>query len=77
MLNYKSIGPTAVSEHLVVYQTPGCQVPTVACVCRTAGQAACEAERLNLEQINREKCLQAERLACGLGGTYYWLDGGH
>lgn len=58
MLTYTAIGPTATGDHLVVYPTPGCTVPTVACMCRTHAQALDAASRLNSDQAIREKALQ-------------------
>jgi hypothetical protein len=47
MLKHRTIGPTAAGGYLVVYPTPGCDVPTTVCSCATADQAATEARRLN------------------------------
>lgn len=74
MLHYTTTSPSN-GQYLVTYQTPGCDVLTVACECHTQEQADTEAARLNAEQKTREKCLQAERLACGLGGVYPDLEG--
>jgi hypothetical protein len=38
----------------VVYPTPGCNVPTLVCSCRTRAAATRIAERLNQEQIGQE-----------------------
>jgi len=54
MLNHKTIGPTANGQYLVAYQTPGCDVPTVATICCTKAQADTEASRLNAYQADRE-----------------------
>lgn len=66
MLNHEAIGPTTAGNHLVVYQTPGCDVPTVVCVCRTPDQAANEAKRLNVAAQEAEKAIQREHELCGL-----------
>lgn len=62
MLTHTTMPSLFPDEHLVVYKTPGCNVPTVACVCRTLPQAIIEADRLNVEQQAREKAVTAERL---------------
>ncbi len=66
MLTYTARGPTSTGDHLVTYPTPGCGIPTVACVCRTTEQAEAEAARLNQEQVVRELAIQRERELCGL-----------
>lgn len=66
MLNHTTLPASFSDEHLVVYQTPGCNVPTVACICRTAAQAIIEASRLNVEQQAREDAIKRERDLCGL-----------
>lgn len=53
-------------RHLVIYPTPGCGVPTVACDCRTPEQATSEAARLNEEQRAKAAAIQRERDLCGL-----------
>jgi hypothetical protein len=75
MLTYQSIGPTTTDRHLVVYATPGCNVPTVACDCSTVDQADGEAKRLNAEQRTRETVIQCDRTARGLGGAFPGLEG--
>lgn len=55
MLTHEVLGPTTSGNYLVVYETPGCHVPTVACVCRTICQASIEMDRLNALQIEREQ----------------------
>lgn len=73
MLTHTTMPSLFPDEFLVVYQTPGCTIPTVACVCRTLDQAIIEADRLNVHQIEREAALQLERKQCGisndLGGS--------
>lgn len=66
MLTHTTMPSTFDGSYLVVYQTPGCNVPTVACVCRTPAQAIIEADRLNVEQADREQAIQLERDLCGL-----------
>lgn len=66
MLNYKTTGPDARGRFYATYQTPGCDIPTVACDCSTREQADSEASRLNAEQITRERAIQRERELCGL-----------
>lgn len=61
MLTHTTMPSSFDDSYLVVYQTPGCTVPTVACVCRTPAQAIIEADRLNMEAANNEKALQADR----------------
>ena len=70
MLNFKSIGPRSDGRYLVGYQTPGCDLITVSCDCRTESQANDEVIRLNRDQIDREDALRDERMHCGLIGTY-------
>lgn len=60
MLNHKTIGPTANGQYLVAYQTPGCNVQTVAAVCTTKDQADTETIRLNAYQSQRENDLLLE-----------------
>jgi hypothetical protein len=69
MLTRQATGPIN-GQYFVTYETPGCKVPTVECVCTTAGQAADEAARLNAVQLARELAIKAERDACGLQGFY-------
>lgn len=64
-------------EHLVVYATPGCNVPTVACVCRTAAQAIIEADRLNVAQLEQEKAAQQAQVTAGLRRLQFDLEGEH
>jgi len=59
MIKYTILGPTPSGAYLVIYPTPGCNVPTVAYQCRTEGQAGAEASRLNEVQAQREKAVQA------------------
>ena len=66
MLTHTTMPASFSGEHLVVYQTPGCTTPTVACVCRTPAQATTEAHRLNVEQRHREAAIQCERKLCGV-----------
>lgn len=61
MLTHKAAGPRQDGMYLVVYPTPGCDVPTVACECRTHAAAMCEADRLNVGQVNREAAIEMER----------------
>jgi hypothetical protein len=65
MLDHFVMKPRA-GRHLVAYQTPGCSVPTVACDCSTAVQAAMERDRLNREQVQREEAIAEERRLCGM-----------
>jgi hypothetical protein len=66
MLTHQATGPTASGQYLVTYETPGCDVHTVACICTTQAQAITEASRLNLAQAEAEKALQREHELCGL-----------
>lgn len=66
MLTHTTMPSLFNDEFLVVYQTPGCFTPTVACVCRTAAQAIIEADRLNILQAETEAAIQLERKQCGL-----------
>jgi len=61
MLNHKTIGPTDNGQYLVVYQTPGCDVPTVTTICRTQQQADAEADKLNAIQSEREQGIWSYR----------------
>jgi hypothetical protein len=63
MLTYQTIGPNGAGKYLVTYPTPGCNVPTVACECSTAEQAAGEVGRLNAVQAAWEQTVQHERKA--------------
>lgn len=74
MLTYHAIGPDDKGRFLTVYNTPGCDVPTVACVCNAMHLAEREAQRLNAEQLARERQIKHERDACGLTGTCLWLE---
>lgn len=60
---------TADAEHGVTYATPGCNVATVACACRTGAQAETEAAQLNLDQVTREEVIQRERELRGFRRT--------
>jgi hypothetical protein len=66
MLIHTSTGATIAGQFLVTYQTPGCNVPTVARICTTQAQADGEAVRLNKEQADTEHALNIERMRCGL-----------
>ena len=68
MLTHTTMPSLFEGEHLVVYATPGCTIPTVACVCRTAAQAIIEADRLNVEQAMREAMHSPIALAHDLAG---------
>jgi hypothetical protein len=65
MLAHKSMGPNKDGRFLVVYDTPGCCVPTVACDCGSLALADVEAARLNAQQICREKAIRGERELLG------------
>lgn len=60
MLNHKTIGPTANGQYLVAYLTPGCNIPTVATICKTQQQADAETARLNQYQSKRENDLRVQ-----------------
>lgn len=66
MLNYYTLGPTVAGYFLVAYTSPGCNVPTVTCVCTTKGQARKEVLRINTEQVEREEAIEYERELRGL-----------
>ena len=53
-------------RYLVVYPTPGCDVPTPVCSCATEAQALAESERLNQQQVDREAAIAEEQRLCGL-----------
>jgi hypothetical protein len=74
MLTLQAMGPTLDGRFLVVYQTPGCCVPTVACDCMTQAQADSEVDRLNKLQVDREEAIRRERELCGLVGVYQGLE---
>lgn len=74
MLNFFPIGPTEDQTYMVGYDTPGCKVRTIVCEHMNEQDALQEARRLNADQVSRERVLQAERLACGLGGVYPGLE---
>lgn len=67
--------PSEDGMFLVVYITPGEKSVTVVRPCRTREQADSEAERLNAEQVRREKEIRWERELRGLGGVYPNLEG--
>lgn len=52
---------TSDGRYQVVYPTPGCSVPTLACSCRTKAAAERMAERLNQEQVGQEMANEIER----------------
>jgi hypothetical protein len=60
MLNH-TILRTRDGRYQVVYETPGCNVPTPVCSCLTEAQAVRESERLNQEQVGKELALAEER----------------
>ena len=67
MLHHQTKGPDAAGEFQFTYQTPGCDVPTVACSgMRSREVADTEAKRLNDAQLNRERVIQADAIARGL-----------
>lgn len=74
MLTPQAMGPTPDGRFLVIYQTPGCCVPTVACDCSTQAQADSEADRLNKLQVRREEDIRRDRDLCGMGGVYHGLE---
>jgi hypothetical protein len=53
-------------RYLVVYPTPGCDVPTPVCSCSTEKQAISESRRLNQQQVDREAAIAEEHRLCGL-----------
>lgn len=55
MLTYSVLGPYEDGTCLVVYPTPGSAGMTIACPCTSEAQAWKEADRLNAEQLRREK----------------------
>lgn len=69
MLTYRTFGPTAKGNFLVVYPTPGCTLLTVACICCSERDADDEASRLNGIQRQQRDALNAERVASGLAVT--------
>lgn len=76
MLIHTVVGPDEEGFFLVVYPTPGCLYGvTVAKCCRTKDQADTEADRLNVEQIYREKEVRWVRELRGLTGVYPDLEG--
>ena len=68
MLTHTTLQSSFDDSHLVVYQTPGCNTPTVACVCRTLEQAIIEADRLNLAQLERAEGSSLNAIVHDLGG---------
>ena len=77
IFNYEIAGPID-GEFLVGYRTPGTHgTLTVATVCRTAGGAQSEQDRLNREQERREMALIRERELCGVyfGAENYPVTG--
>lgn len=76
MLAHKSMGPNKDGRFLVVYDTPGCCVPTVACDCGSQALADVEAARLNAQQICQEKAIRGEREFRGLRGAQHELEAG-
>jgi hypothetical protein len=74
MIRYEVQGPTSTGEYLVVYQTPGCDVMTVACRCRTAGQAESARAEMQRERLNQAKAVQAHLRALGQQGHFPELE---
>lgn len=60
MLTHQTLGPTTAGKYLVAYPTPGCDIPTIVCICNTAGQADEEAARLNAAQ--QEQTIELKRI---------------
>jgi hypothetical protein len=65
MINHIAIGPLPDGSFAAAYQTPGCNVMTLASVCSNKNQAASEADRLNIEQRLKEEAIQRDRVLRG------------
>lgn len=65
MLKYFSLGPTTSGNFAAAYETPGCDTPTIACLCSTEEQSISESTRLNDLQRQQEAAIQHERALCG------------
>lgn len=65
MLKHQAIGPYEDGSYVVGYPTPGCDVITAVCTCRTEKQAAGEVLRLDQQQYDREEALQVDRALRG------------
>jgi hypothetical protein len=73
MLKHRAIGPMPDGAYLVVYPTPGCNVPTTVCDCATVAQAKNEARRLNhlqRKQARAEEKAQKTRERCRPAQSY-------
>lgn len=71
MLKYFPVGPMQDGRYLVGYMTPGIDVVTIAEEGHTEMSASDAASRLNDSQQKKEKAIEYDRLARGLGGTYH------
>lgn len=65
MINHIAIGPLPDGSFAAAYQTPGCGAMTLASMCSSMGQAAREADRLNVEQHRKEDVIQSDRTLRG------------
>lgn len=74
MLKHQVIVPYEDGSFLVAYKTPGCDVMTPVCECRTQEQADDEVKRLDDEQVEREKMIRLDRELRGIGGVYPALE---
>lgn len=64
MLNHIAMPESKDGIFRVGYVTPGCNVMTVVCECRTERQAVTVASEFNVEQLRRQAAVDAERAAC-------------
>jgi hypothetical protein len=74
MLTHIVTGPNNDGLYHVGYRTPGCEALTVMAVCVTEDQANAEADRLNKQQVNKEKEVRYVRELRGLTGVYPELE---
>lgn len=66
MLTHFPIGPTEDQTYMVGYMTPGTKVATIVYEHMNERTAIEEADRLNAQQVAKERALQRERELCGL-----------
>jgi hypothetical protein len=74
MLKYHIVGPYEDFSYLVGYLTPGCDVFTSVCECRTQGQATAALAQIKADQVEKEMAIRLDRVLRGLRGVYPGLD---
>ncbi|KAF1042574.1 MAG: hypothetical protein GAK35_02621 [Herbaspirillum frisingense] len=69
MLTHTVRGPLSDGQYQVVYETPGCGIPTVVMPCPNERAALQQAARLNEEAERRQRALEEQHRLCGLSGA--------